>query len=126
MNGQVITFDTSPVNVELMSRDRKVNMKPLCETIFFMYFCIKSSIWTQGGWLAVKVLKPPVLYSTALSKAVVPVLVSLCCFAVYSTRRFVLFLTLCYFVLMLFSPFSIAITSLGEEKANLSAFRTLV
>ena len=25
-----------------------------------------------------------------------------------------------------FSPFSIAITSLGEEKANLSAFRTFV
>ena len=45
---------------------------------------------------------------------------------VYSTRRFVLCLTLCYFVLVFFSPFSIAITSLGEEKANLSAFRTFV
>ena len=43
---------------------------------------------------------------------------------VYSTRRFVLFLTLCHFVLVFFSPFSIAITSLGEERANLSAFRT--
>ena len=43
---------------------------------------------------------------------------------VYSTRRFVLCLTLCYFVLVFFSPFSIAITSLGEERANLSAFRT--
>ena len=41
---------------------------------------------------------------------------------VYSTRRFVLCLTLCYFVLMFFSPFSIAITSLGEERANLSTF----
>ena len=30
------------------------------------------------------------------------------------------------FVLVFFSPFSIAITSLGEERANLSAFRTLV
>ena len=45
---------------------------------------------------------------------------------VYSTRRFVLWLTLCYFVLVFFSPFSIAITSLGEERANLSAFRTFV
>ena len=45
---------------------------------------------------------------------------------VYSTRRFVLCLTLCYFVLMFFSPFSIAITSLGEERANLSAFPTFV
>ena len=40
--------------------------------------------------------------------------------------RFVLCLTLCYFVLVFFSPFSIAITSHGEETANLSAFRTFV
>ena len=45
---------------------------------------------------------------------------------VYSTRRFVLCPTLCYFVLVIFSPFSIVITSLGEERANLSAFRTFV
>ena len=45
---------------------------------------------------------------------------------VYSTRRFVLCLTLCYFVLVFFSPFRIAITSLGEERANLSAFRAFV
>ena len=45
---------------------------------------------------------------------------------VYSTRRFVLFLTLCHFILVFFSPFSIAIISLGEERANLSAFRTFV
>ena len=45
---------------------------------------------------------------------------------VYSTRRFVLCLTLCCFVLVFFSPFSIAITALGEERANLSAFHTFV
>ena len=45
---------------------------------------------------------------------------------VYSTRRFVLCLTLCHFVLVFFSPFSIVITLLGEERANLSAFRTFV
>ena len=46
---------------------------------------------------------------------------------VYSTRRFVLCLTLCYFVQsVFFSHFSIAITSLEEERANLSAFRTFV
>ena len=45
---------------------------------------------------------------------------------VYSTRRFVLSLALCYFILVFFSPFSIAITSLGEERATLSAFRTFV
>ena len=42
---------------------------------------------------------------------------------IYSTRRFVLCLTLCYFVVFVFiSPFSIAITSLWEE----SAFSTFV
>ena len=39
---------------------------------------------------------------------------------------FGLCLILCHFVLVFFSPFSIAITSLGEERANLSAFRTFV
>ena len=42
------------------------------------------------------------------------------------TRRFVVCLSVCHFVLVFFSPFSIAITSLGEERANLSAFRTFV
>ena len=45
---------------------------------------------------------------------------------VYSARRFVVCLTLCHFVLVFFSPFSIAITSLGEERANLSAFLCLI
>ena len=33
---------------------------------------------------------------------------------------------MCHFVLVFFSPFSIAITSLGEERANLGAFRAFV
>ena len=45
---------------------------------------------------------------------------------VYSSRRFVVCLSVCHFVLVFFSPFSIAITSLVEERANLSAFRTFV
>ena len=45
---------------------------------------------------------------------------------VYSTRRFVVCRSVCHFVLVFFSPFSIAITSLGEERANLSAYRTFV
>ena len=45
---------------------------------------------------------------------------------VYSTSPLTLCLVLCYFVLVFFSPFSIAITSLGEERANLRAFRTFV
>ena len=45
---------------------------------------------------------------------------------VYSTGRFVVCLSVCHFVLVFFSPFSIAITSLGEERANISAFRTFI
>ena len=65
---------------------------------------------------------PPhrVVYSTDRSKSVVPVLVLLCCFVVYSTRRFVLCLTLCHFVLVFFSLFSIA----RELILVISAFRT--
>ena len=33
---------------------------------------------------------------------------------------------LCHFVLVFFSPFSIAITSLGEDRANVTVFRTFV
>ena len=42
---------------------------------------------------------------------------------VHSTRRFVL---PCVILFLCFSPFSIAITSLGEERANLNAFSTFV
>ena len=71
-------------------------------------------------------LKPPVVYSTDRSGSGPGVSLTLCCFVVYSTRRFVLCLTLYHFVLVFFSSFSIAITLLGEERTNLSAFRTFV
>ena len=35
---------------------------------------------------------------------------------VYSTGQFVVCLSMCHFILMFFSSFSIAITSLGEER----------
>ena len=68
-------------------------------------------------------LNPPVVYSTDGGPSVS---LTLYCFVVYSTRRFVVCLSVCHFVLVFFSPFSIAITSLGEERANPSAFRTFV
>ena len=67
------------------------------------------------------------VYSVDGSKAVVPVLVLLfvaLCFILRGDLFYVL--TLCYFLFVFFSPFSIVITSLGEERANLSAFRTFV
>ena len=70
-------------------------------------------------------LNPTVVYSTDRSKAMVPVLVlpfvafwlfyeAICCMSFHVS-----------FCSCVFSPFSIAITSLGEERANL-AFRTFV
>ena len=51
-------------------------------------------------------------YSTDRSKAVVPVLsLTLCCFVVYSTRPCVILFSSC-----VFSPLSIAITSLERER----------
>ena len=65
--------------------------------------------------------------TTQISVCIVPgISLTLYCFVVYSTRRFIVFLSVCHFVLVFFSPFSIVITSLGEERANLSAFRTFV
>ena len=67
------------------------------------------------------------MYLTDRSKAVVSVLVLLfVAFVVSSTWRFILCFTLCHFVLVFFSPFSIAITSFGEERANRFAFCTFV
>ena len=58
-------------------------------------------------------LNPTCLYSVCGPG----VSLTLCCFVVYSTRRFVLCLTLCHFVLVFSSPFSIAITSLGGRES---------
>ena len=70
--------------------------------------------------------RAPMAYSTDRSKAVVPVLLLLFVALWFIRRGELVCLTLCYFALVFFSPFSIAITSLGEERANLSAFRTFV
>ena len=66
------------------------------------------------------------VYFTDRSKAVVPVLVLLFVALWFILRGNLFCFTLCHFVLVFFSPISIAITSLGEERANLSAFRMFV
>ena len=73
-------------------------------------------------------LNPPVVYSTDRSKAVVPVLVLLFVGLWFILRGNLFYVLPCVilFLFFFFSPFSIAITSLGEERANLSAFRTFV
>ena len=72
-------------------------------------------------------LNPPVVCSTDHSKAVVLVLVLLFVSLWFILRGDLLYVVPCVILfLCFFSPFSIAITSLGEERANLSAFRTFV
>ena len=64
---------------------------------------------------------PPVVYSTDRSKAMVPLLLFV---ALWFILRGDLFYVLpCVILFLCFSVLSIAIISLGEERANLSAFR---
>ena len=70
-------------------------------------------------------LNLPVVCSTDRSKAVVPVLVLLLVALWFILRGDLLYFRVSFWSCV-FSPFSIAITSLGEERANLSAFRTFV
>ena len=44
------------------------------------------------------------------------------CFVVYSTMRFVVCLSVCYFVLVFFSPFSIRLPRLGKRELILVLF----
>ena len=64
------------------------------------------------------------VYSTDRSKAVVSVLVLLFVALWFILRGDLFYVLPC--VILFFSPFSIAIISLGEERAYLSAFRTFV
>ena len=64
------------------------------------------------------------VYSADRSKAVVPMLVLLFVALWFNLRGDLFCLALFYFFLVFFSPFSIAITPLGEERASLGAFRT--
>ena len=67
------------------------------------------------------------VYSTDRSKAVVIVLVLFFVALCFILRGDLFYVLPCVILfLRFFSPFSIAITSLGEERANLSAFRTFV
>ena len=67
------------------------------------------------------------VYSIDRSKAVIPVLILPFVALWFILRGDVFYVfSFCHFVLVFFSPFSIAITSLGEERANLSAFHSFI
>ena len=72
-------------------------------------------------------LNPALVYSTDRSWTVVSVLVLLFVALWFILRGDLLYVFPCVILfLCFFGPFGIAITSLGEERANLSAFRTFV
>ena len=72
-------------------------------------------------------LNPPVVYSTDRSKAVVPVLILLFLAVWFILRGDLLYVFPCVILFLCFSVLlSIVITSHGEERANLSAFRMFV
>ena len=81
-----------------------------------------------AGRLSALTAPPPlVVYSTDRSKAVVPVLVLLFVALWFILRGDLFYVLPCVILfLCVFSPFSIAITSLGEKRASLGAFRTFV
>ena len=80
-------------------------------------------------------LNPTLFYYVDRSKTVVPVLVLLFVVLWLILRGDLFYVLPCvccfffffffFFFHVFFNPFSIAITSLGEERANLSAFRTV-
>ena len=96
----------------------------LCTSVFRVASGLRVKLASCKS--AINTSPPLVVYSTDRFKAVVPVLVLLFV-AVWFILLGDLFYALpCVIFLVFFSPFSIAITSLGEEIANLSAFRTFV
>ena len=68
----------------------------------------------------------PMVYSTDRSKAVVPVFVLLFVALWFSQRGNLFSVLPCVILSLYFSVLSIEITSLREERTNLSAFRTFV
>ena len=66
------------------------------------------------------------IYTADRSKAVAPVLLLHCVALWFNLRGDSYKLLSCVFVLVFFSPFSIATTSHGEEIAGLCAFRAFV
>ena len=91
---------------------------------------ISSALWWSTGRRSCKsALNPPVVYSTDRSKAVVPVLILLFVALWFILRSDLFYVLPCVILLLCFSvllALRLQCTSLGEKRANLSAFRTFV
>ena len=92
-----------------------------------VFVCAGNLITCFQRWLQPVRKSLSIFFSLSMDHLNIIIKIVFNCFVVYSTRRFILSLALCYFVrLVSFSPFSIAITLLGEDCANLGAFRAFV
>ena len=92
------------------------------QTKLFMYFCIKKYIGTHGEVCRVKnILKPPVVYGTDRSMAVVPVLFLFCVALWFILQALDVLKSSCALCYCVSSFFLAVITSLGEEEAGLCA-----
>ena len=106
--------------------DSSKNMAARGRGLFSLYIYIENfkNLLVRNSWTEFNVTWQECYGS---SKAVVPVLVLLLLALWFILRGDLLYVFPCVILfLCFFSPFSIAITSLGEERANLSAFRTFV
>ena len=102
---RISTDDRSIVNTHSIEITAKFAVSIKRNKTTFLHYIGYRNFINDLSWLAVKVL-------------------TLCCFCglIYEAICFTLF----YFVLVFFSPFSIAITSLGEEWVKFSAFLTFI
>ena len=116
--GEAVLTSTT---IYALSRNRKTTR--IVHLKVFIFLVVKFSIYLNRLVFVIIICLSSFFYC-CLGSTCPGVSLTLCCFVVYSTRRFILCFTLCYFVLVFFSPFSTEITSLGEERANLSVFRT--
>ena len=91
---------------------------------FFFFFCIKNYIGTQGE--VCTAFKPPVVYTIDRSKAVVQMLILFCVALQFTLRGASCLVLSCSLSVCFFCPFSILITLLGEEVADLCAYRAFV
>ena len=97
----------------------------------FVCFCVGGGVGARGGvgWLKGCFGPPDGLLCRPFWGGGPGVGLALCCFVVYSSRRFVVCLSVCRFVLVFFGPFGVTVASLGEwagGETGLGAFRAFV
>ena len=121
------SYRAKALNVVGMTEFRSHGITDMLKTVYpaKTMFCGGGGGGGRGD--GINIFKPPVVYAADRSKAVVPVL-----FLFYVALWFILWAASCFKIFpcslssCFFIPFSIVITSLGEEGAGLCASRAFV